>query len=46
MHGRVPADLAGGVTTGPDVIYGADVAAVEAEAGAGLEHVAVSGIGG
>ncbi len=34
MHGCIPRDLAGGVAAGTDVIYCADVAAVEAETGA------------
>lgn len=46
MDERIPGVLAGGVAAGTDVIHGADVAAVEAEAGPVLEHVAVGGIGG
>lgn len=46
MDGRIPCDLAGGVAAGADIVYGADVAAVEAEAGAVLEHVTVGRVGG
>lgn len=46
VDGGVPRDLAGGVAAGTDVVYRADVAAVEAEAGAVLEHVAIVRVGG
>ena len=38
VDGGAPGDLGDGVATWADVIYCADVAAVEAEAGARLEH--------
>ena len=46
MDGSIPCDLASGVSTRTDVVYGADVAAVEAEAGATMEHVTVRRVGG
>ena len=42
----IPGCLGGGGCAGADIVYGADVAAVEAEAGAGVEHLAVVGVGG
>lgn len=45
VDGGVPGDLAGGAGAGADVVYRADVAAVEAEAGAQLEHAFVGGVG-
>lgn len=41
MDGGVPGGLAGCIASGPDVVDGADVAAVETEAGPGVEHVFV-----
>lgn len=38
--------MACGVAAGPDIVYCADVAAVETEAGAGLEHVFVGWVRG
>lgn len=46
VHGGVPGDGGGGGGAGPDVVDGADVDAAEAEAGAVLEHVDVSGVFG
>lgn len=45
MNGGIPGDLAGGVAARSDVINGADVAAIEAEAGTVLEHVTVGRVG-
>ena len=45
VNGRVEGYLAGCVTAGPDVVYGADIATVEAKAGADMEHVFVGWIG-
>lgn len=45
MHGGVPGCLAGGIATWADVVHGADVAAVESEAGARVEHVFVGWVG-
>ena len=45
MDGGVPGDLAGGAAAGADVVDGADVAAVEAEAGAEMEHAFVGWVG-
>ena len=46
VDGVVPCNLAGSVAAGADVIDSADVAAVKAEAGAVVEHVAVGRVGG
>ena len=45
VDGSVPGDLGGGAAAGADVVDGADVAAVEAEARAELEHAFVGGVG-
>ena len=43
VHGGIPGDLRGRRCAGPDVVDGADVAAVEAEARAGAEHLPPGG---
>ena len=45
VDGGVPGDLAAGAAAGADVVDCADIAAVEAEAGAELEHAFVGGVG-
>ena len=45
MDGGIPCDVAGCVASGTNVIYGADIAAVKAEARAVLEHVTVARVG-
>ena len=45
MDGGVPGDLAGGDAAGAYVVDGADVAAVEAEAGAEMEHAFIGRVG-
>ncbi len=44
VDGRVPGRLGGGIAARTYVVYGADVAAVEAEAGSDLEHAFVAGV--
>lgn len=44
VDGSVPGDLAGCAAAGADVVDGADVAAVEADAGPELEHAFVGGV--
>ena len=46
MDGCVPGDLGGRGCAGPYVVDGADVAAVEAKAGTGAEHLRVCRVGG
>lgn len=46
VDGGVPGDLGGGRRAGADVVDGADVAAIEAEARAGAEHGFVGWVGG
>ncbi len=46
VDGGVPGDLGGGRGAGADVVDGADVAAIEAEARAGAEHGFVGWVGG
>ena len=46
VDGGVPGDLAGGAGARADVVDGADVTAVEAEAGAEVEHAFVGWVGG
>lgn len=46
MDGGVPGGLGGGRGARADVVDGADVAAVEADARAGAEHGFVGGVGG
>lgn len=46
MDGGVPGDACGGGLARAGVVYGADVAAVEADAGAALEEGAVGWVGG
>lgn len=45
VNGGVPGDLGGGGGAGADVVHCADVATVEAEARAGVEHVGVGWVG-
>lgn len=45
VDGGVPGDLAGGVAAGADVVDGADVATVETDAGAEMEHAFVGCVG-
>ena len=46
VHGRVPGDLGGRAGAGTGVVDGADVGAATAEAGAGVVHCSVGGVGG
>ena len=46
MNWGVPGDLGWRGGAGPDVVDGADVAAVKAEARTCPEHVSVGGVGG
>ena len=46
MDRGIPCDMAGGVASGTNVVYGADIAAIEAEARPVFEHVAVARVGG